>query len=311
MVDSGSLTRWLGRAGFAPVLALLAAGMVGIVSLHALTGQGVGIPGGVAFNTMRDGNAEIYVMDADGGNPTRITEDPATDVDPAISPNGRDIVFTSNRTGNNDIFIVGSNGGPAVNLTDHPSNDGWARWSPDGRQIVFHSNRDGNFEIYVMDADGRSPIRLTNYAGVDQFPDWSPDGREIVFRRDIDIYVMDLANGDTRRLTNAPPLNQMAAWSPNGHELVFMSARDGYPSVFTMGADGSHQVNLTPKAPADSNSEWLSRAPSWSTDGRQIYFMSFRPETGGDTEVFVMNRDGSGVQRLTFVIGVDGSPRAR
>jgi Tol biopolymer transport system component len=94
---------------------------------------------------------------------------------------------------------------------------------------------------------------------------------------------MDLASGDIRRLTNAPPLNQMAAWSPNSRELVFMSARDGYPSVFTMRADGSNPVNLTPKAPGDSNSEWLSRAPSWSTDGRHIYFMSFRPETGGDT----------------------------
>jgi len=198
-----------------------------------------------------------------------------------------------------------------VNLTNHPANEGWARWSPNGRHVVFHSNRDGNFEIYVMDSDGRSPTRLTDYPGIDQFPDWSPDGKEIVFRRDTDIYVMDLTNGDVRRLTNAVPLNQMATWSPNGRELVFMSSRDGYPSVFRMDADGGNQVNLTPKAAADSPSEWLSRAPSWSTDGREVYFMSFRPATGGDTELFVMNSDGSGVQRLTFMIGVDGSPRAR
>jgi hypothetical protein len=53
------------------------------------------------------------------------------------------------------------------------------------------------------------------------------------------------------------------------------------------------------------------RARSWSTSGRQIYFMSFRPSTGGDMELFVMNADGTGVQRLTTTIGVDGSPRAR
>ena len=154
-------------------------------------------------------------------------------------------------------------------------------------------------------------MRLTNYAGIDQFPDWSPDGKEIVFRRDVDIYVMDLESGAVRRLTDAPPLNQMAMWSPNGRQLVFMSARDGYPSVFTMSDDGSNPVNLTPKDPADSDSEWLSRAPSWSTNGREIYFMSFRPATGGDTEVFVINADGSGLRRLTFTIGVDGSPHAR
>jgi TolB protein len=232
-------------------------------------------------------------------------------VDPAISPDGRDIVFTSNRSGNNDVFIVSSRGGTPINLTNNSANEGWARWSPNGRQVVFHSNRDGNFEIYVMDSDGLLPTRVTNYSGIDQFPDWSPDGKKIVFRRDIDIYVLDLTTGETERLTNAPPLNQMATWSPNGRQLVFMSARDGYPSVFTMDADGGNPVNRTPKDEGDLEGDWLSRAPSWSTNGRQIYFMSFRPSTGGDTEVFVMNADGSAVQRLTHAIGVDGSPRAR
>ncbi len=294
-----------------PTRSLVTTVLVGVTALAGLSGQGRGIPGGVAFNSMRDGNAEIYVMDGDGGNQTRITENPATDGDPAISPNGRDIVFTSNRAGNNDIFVVDSRGGPAVNLTNHSANDGWARWSPSGREVVFHSNRDGNFEIYVMGAGGESPTRVTNYAGIDQFPDWSPNGNEIVFRRDTDIYVMELSTGETRRLTNASPLNQMAAWSPSGRELVFMSSRDGYPSVFTMDADGSKQANLTPKDPGDLDSHWVSRAPSWSTNGRQIYFMSYRPATGGDTELFVMSQDGTGLQRLTFVIGVDGSPKAR
>jgi Tol biopolymer transport system component len=176
---------------------------------------------------------------------------------------------------------------------------------------VFHSNRDGNFEIYVMNSDGTQPTRLTNYPGVDQFPDWSPDGREIAFRRDTDIYVMDLASGETRRLTNAPPLNQMPAWSPNGQQLTFMSARDGYPSVFVMNADGSGQTNLTPKTPGDVDTDWVSRAPSWSTNGRHIFFMSSRPSTNLDTEIFLMNPDGTGVQRLTNTVGVDGSPRGR
>jgi Tol biopolymer transport system component len=250
-------------------------------------------------------------MDADGTDLLRITDHPATDVDPAISPNGRDIVFTSNRSGNNDVFVVDSEGGSPVNLTNNAANDGWARWAPTGHHIVFHSNRDGNFEIYVMDSDGGAQTRLTNYGGIDQFPDWSPNGREIVFRRDGDIYVLDLTTGEAERLTNEPPLNQMAAWSPNGQQLVFMSTRDGYPSVFTMDADGSNQINRTPKDPNDVASDWLSRAPSWSRDGHRIFFTSFRPSTGGDTEVFVMNADGSGVQRLTFAVGVDAGARER
>src|SRR5688572_28589242 len=279
---------------------------------HGVAGQGRGVPRGVAFSSARDGNSEIYVMDWDGSNPFRVTENSATDVDPAISPNGRDIIFTSNRSGNNDIFIADITGRNPVNLTSNSANDGWARWSPNGRQIVFHTNRDGgNFEIYVMDSDGSSLTRITEYAGIDQFPDWSPDGQEIVFRRDVDIYTMDLRTGQTRRLTEtAPLLNQMATYSPNGKQLAFMSARDGYPSVFVMNADGSVQ-NLTPKAPGDLDSQWVSRAPSWSTTGRQIYFMSSRPSSDLVTELFIMIADGTGLTRLTNTIGLDGSPNAR
>jgi TolB protein len=289
---------------FAAALAAVAAG-------GGLSAQGSGVPGEVAFFSSRSGNNEIYVMSWDGRPALRITDHAASDVDPAISPNGQDIAFTSNRTGNNDIHVIGSAGGAAMNVTSHPANDGWARWSPNGRRIVFHTNRDGNFEIYVMNADGSSPTRLTNYPGIDQFPDWSPDGREIAFRRDTDLYVLEIASGDLRRLTAAPPLNQMAAWSPNGRQLTFMSTRDGYPSVFVMNADGSGQTNLTPKGPGDADSDWTSRAPSWSSNGRHIFFMSFRPSTGLDTEIFVMNGDGSGLTRLTNSIGVDGSPRGR
>ena len=277
----------------------------------SLVAQARGVPGDIVFNSARDGNNEIYRMTWDGGAPLRLTNDPASDLDPAMSPNGRDVVFSSSRTGNNDIFVIGSAGGTAINLTNNPANDGWPRWSPNGRQIVFHSNRDGNFEIYVMNADGTRPTRVTDSLAIDQYPDWSPDGRQIVFRHDADIYTLDLTNGETTRLTTIGPLNQMAAWSPNGRQLAFMSTRDGYPSVFLMNADGSRQTNLTPKATGDADSDWVSRAPSWSRNGQQIFFMSSRPSTGLDTEIFSMLPNGTGVRQLTRSLGVDGSPRGR
>lgn len=281
------------------------------VRFHDAAGQGRGVPGSVTFFSARAGNNEIYVMDWDGRRPLRLTNDPASDVDPDISPSGRDIVFTSNRTANNDIYIMDSTGRHPVNLTNHPANDGWARWAPDGEHIVFHTNRDGNFELYVMNRDGSGLMRLTNYPGVDQFPEWSPDGREIAFRRDIDVYVLEVASSQIRRLTDSPPLNQMPSWSPNGKQVAFMSMREGYISVWLMNADGSGQTNLTPKHSGDADNDWISRAPSWSTTGRQIYFMSSRPSTGLDTEIFIMNVDGSSATRLTNSVGMDGSPRTR
>ena len=280
-------------------------------ALDHLEGEGRGVQGSIAFFSARDGNNEIYVMDSEGKRPFRLTDNPASDMDPDVSPNGRDVVFTSNRTGNNEIYIMGRTGRNPVNLTNHAANDGWARWAPDGEHIVFHSNRDGNFDLYVTTRDGRLRTRLTNYPGIDQFPEWSPNGRYVAFRRDIDIHVLEVRSGDVRRLTDAPPLNQMPSWSPNGKQLAFMSMRAGYASVFLMGADGSNPTNLTPKNAGDADSDWISRAPSWSSTGREIYFMSSRPATGLDTEIFVVNADGTGSRRLTNTIGIDGSPRSR
>jgi hypothetical protein len=101
-------------------IAVLAA----ITGTYGVTARGGGIPGSVAFSSARDGNNEIYVMDPDGADPVRITEDAASDVDPALSPDGRHIVFTSNRSGK------ASTGAPG-----HVSRREWSRpVSPPGQR---------------------------------------------------------------------------------------------------------------------------------------------------------------------------------
>lgn len=278
--------------------------------------QAGGPPGSVVFFSARDGdpNNQIYTMDPGGSNQVRLTSDAASDVDPDLSPDGKQIIFTSNQTGNNDIFLQ-DRSGAVMNLTNNPANDEWARWSPDGKQIVFDSNRDGGtFEIYLMNADGSgTPTELTSPPTLNRYPSWSPDGTQIVLRRGIDIYTINAnGSGTPAQLTNevAPSFAQMPVFSPDGRYIAFMSFREGYCSVFRMNADGSDQINLTPKDPADSSSSWCSRAPSWSTDGQEIFFMSFRPSTGGMNQIFVMNADGSNVVQLT-TDGSSGSPRAR
>lgn len=304
-----------------PVLALLAS----LCGCGQYTGnpfsathakQAGGPPSSVFFFSTRDGvpNNQIYTMDPDGGNQVRVTSDAASDVDPDVSPDGKQILFTSNQTGNNDIFLQ-DRSGALTNLTNNSATDEWARWSPDGKQIVFDSNRDGGtFEIYVMSADGSGmPTALTAPPVLGRYPSWSPDGKQIVLRRGIDIYTMNAdGSGTPVQLTHevAPSFAQMAAFSPDGQSIAFMSFREGYCSVFRMDADGSNQINLTPKDPADASSTWCSRAPSWSTDGQKIFFMSFRPSTGGKNQIFAMDADGSDLVQLT-TDGTSGSPRAR
>ena len=122
----------------------------------------------IVFMSYRDGHfigdfeeitSEIYVMDADGGNQQRLTENRKNDESPSWSPDGTRIVFSSDRKGdwkNFEIYVMDDDGGNLQRLTENRKNDGAPSWSPDGKRIAFSSDReeDGNYEIYVMDIDG-------------------------------------------------------------------------------------------------------------------------------------------------------------
>ena len=117
----------------------------------------------IAFMSNRDGNSEIYVMDADGRNPVNLTNHSRRDAAPDWSPDGKRIVFYSDREEQSDIYTVDPDGANLVKLTDHPAQDRVPSWSPDGRWIAFQSTRDGNWEIYVMDVTENNQTRITNH----------------------------------------------------------------------------------------------------------------------------------------------------
>ncbi len=127
----------------------------------------------IAFNTRRDGNSEVYVMDADGSNQTRLTNNPAHDAGPVWSPDGSRIAFIRFRDGNEEIYSMNADGSGQTRLTDKQALDRSPAWSPDGKLIAFNSNRDGDLEIYVMSTDGSGQTRLTNVEGNDAFFGWS------------------------------------------------------------------------------------------------------------------------------------------
>jgi hypothetical protein len=127
----------------------------------------------ILFNSDRDGNSEIYVMDADGSDPTNLTGNPASDFYADWSPDGTVIAFTSDRNGSGQIYVMRADGSEPTALTDHPAGNGAPAWSPDGTRIVFTSYRDGPGEIYTMNADGSDQTNLTNNPATDAgWPNW-------------------------------------------------------------------------------------------------------------------------------------------
>jgi TolB protein len=264
----------------------------------------------IAFVSTRDGNWEIYVMDADGNNPRNLTNHVSSDRDPSWSPDGQRIVFDSNRdrADNTEIYVMDADGKNSKNLTDHPADDWGAVWSPDGQKIAFSSNRDGNMEIYVMNTDGKNLQRLTKHPATDSFPSWSADSRKIAFNSNRDgndeIYVID-ADGiekNPRNLTNHLANDWEPAWSSDGRKIAFASWRDGTPKIYIMDADGKNLQRLTDHPAVDQFGHTVKdQWPSWSPDGQSLAFSSSRD--GGDRasnfEIYVVDADGADLRRLT------------
>lgn len=105
----------------------------------------------IAFGSSRDGDFEIYVMQADGGNPRRLTESPGIDMRPAWSADGEQLAFTSMRDGNYEIYAMQADGSNLRRVTNHPERDDFAQWHPDGKHLLTISEREGAFDLYLMD----------------------------------------------------------------------------------------------------------------------------------------------------------------
>jgi TolB protein len=129
----------------------------------------------IAFTSRRDGNSEIYVMDADGSHVTRLTENSSLDWRPVYSPDGQWIVFESWRSGTSDIYMMRADGSGLRQLTDDPAEDGNPTWSPDGKYIVFHSQRTGNYQLFILEvAHPETQWHLQTGSVRALLPVWSP-----------------------------------------------------------------------------------------------------------------------------------------
>jgi hypothetical protein len=156
-------------------------------------------------------NYDIYVMNSNGSEQTRLTDNPANDFYPDWSPDGTKIVFWSDRDGTNngEIYIMNPDGSEQTRLTDNPTIDTTPDWSPNGESIIFRRGFESqNPEIYVMNADGTGQTNISNNPAIDFDPTWSP--AKIVFWSDRDgtnngeIYIMNPDGSEQTNISNYP-----------------------------------------------------------------------------------------------------------
>lgn len=288
--------------------------MVSGLAVQALREHAQGNPlaaersgGKIAFaRLLNEQNWEIYKVNGDGSDAHRLTHNPASDGQPAFSPNGRKIAFASTRRDRSDICVMRTNGTHIRRLTrdrhvleGRGSNfDGEPAFSPNGKRIAFVSDRKGFPNIFVMRADGSSQHQLTQGLGFDSSPSFSPDGRRIAFSSSPlffpRIFTMR-SDGSRRRQLTRGGFTYDPAFSPVAPEIAYArDARDVAGDIWLMRSDGSRNHALT-SSPQDET------RPAFSPDGESIAF-----EKEGD--IYTMNADGSTEQRVTHASAMDVEP---
>ena len=190
----------------------------------------------IVFTSRRDGKfMEVYTMDSDGTNPTRLTFEIGGTRAPVWSPNGRQIAFEVNLGWDTDLFVIDADGQNKRPLTHSPKIDRSPHWLPDGKRIAFtRIFRRGHDEgIYTTDLDGGEPKPVIQAAELEKVR-WSPDGTRIAFhgavkKHDpIEIHVADVDDKKLWRVSKQLPETRMILgdWSPDSRKLLYTVIRD-------------------------------------------------------------------------------------
>lgn len=254
----------------------------------------------IAFVSRREGDEEIYVVNADGSNLKNLTENLFLDVDPSWSPDGNRIAFISERGEVDDIYVMNADGSNPQRITNnsyvqytHFSNP---HWSPDGNKLLFLLSTGQGMDFYTINYDGSDLQRLTDDSNYKHNSVWSPDGGMIAAffsssDRYEDVYVMNADGANRRRLTSQTRHDncENLDWSPDGTKIIYSCELedDGGESIYTVTVDEGIETMLLGSG----------RAPSFSPDGTKIVYVY--PGEHHYWDVHVMDADGSNPQNLT------------
>lgn len=238
----------------------------------------------------------------DGGTPTQparvpvvtqITDDPAFEANPLVSPDGQWIYYERRDLENphdHDLMRVATAGGDPQALTSGEWHDTSMGLSPAGDRLIFESDRSGTKSLWLIDlAAGGDPVQITDDTAADGDPAWSPVAQRIVFASNREgsngLWLIDPDTRDLTRITNGEQVayHRTPDWSPDGEEIVFESDREGSSALYVLTVETGDVRRVTELFAYEGH-------PAWSPDGREIAFESRRT---GTMEIYVVDPDGA------------------
>lgn len=233
----------------------------------------------ILFESNRDGNWELYLMNLDGTNQQRLTQNEANDRRPSWHPEGEVILFESDRSGKVELYTLSLKKMKPKKLAELDFGEPiFASFSPDGEMIATTvKETEDKSNIILLDKKGRLVRTLTNTNYRSAFPRWSNDGKELIYfsrketmNEDDEIYKVEVKTRAELRLTNWPGNNFCPSWSPDNSKIAYVTSFvDGRPEIYLMDADGDNQIQIT----FNEEGETL---PCWSPDSRKLLLTAFR-----------------------------------
>lgn len=248
--------------------------------------------------------SDLFVQKVDGGQPMRLTTGNSGG-NAAWTQDGKEIVFDSSARGFEGLWRISASGGTPLPIA--ASGDAYEpSISRRGNQLAYQVFKQWD-TVWRLDLkDERHalapPMRLLSGRGIIWKPSYSPDGKKIAFESNrmgyVDVWMCDSDGSNCSQLTDRHGTSSTGRWSPNGRSLAFESITQNYWQVGVLELpDGTpHMLTTFP----DTN----NGAPSWSRDGKWLYFYSGHDP--GGFQLWKIPVDGGSPVRVTSKGGVHG-----
>ncbi len=251
----------------------------------------------VAYHVSADsvwGKPQIFLTEPTGSRTAPLTSHNSENTWPQVSPDGTRICFVSTRAsflGRTQIWSMKLDGTGLFRVVFNFNANDMPCWSPDGAQIAYQQLIEDIWQIFLINADGTNPVNLSNSDIGEFHPAFSADGTKIIFltnRQGPGVYIMNRDGSVKRKWVDYPAYD--AVWSPDGSWLAY---RAGLEDIYCYQVDGTQLRNLTLESDGCCHGH-----PAWSPDGWRLLFELQLGD--GTQEVYLINRDGTGMSRLTY-----------